>query len=274
MICALMYCEADLPESMELARLLADVEPVFQHDFRLALVSQPGTPRPALVDRTVGHCERRFEVDVVTSPLGAAGWPVGCTALWFGTCLHYHDLYTRGLLGPHRSIVTLDANDGAPLHKNWISLLRELHARARTCGKTVVGAPYYIDRCPLHMNSNALFDFDFFAETHVLDDVPRYDGTQYTHYDIYHASTMLPHALLSSAVRTDWHGAGDKATPELLAERSREAVWLHGYKDADFRWRIREHLERDLPQPTLSFYDLDRLRRHETTQRQYEEVSW
>lgn len=272
MIIALMYYEGDLEVAMELARLLTDIEPRPRTDVRLALVCQPGTPRTPLVAWTVRHCRRRFEVDEVVSPLGATGWPVACTALWFGACSYYHNLFAKGELGKHRCIFTVDANDAAPLHSDWISMMLQLHEDGRRENKLVMGTPYFIDRCPLHLNPNAIFDFELFDKTPLLSDLPRYDGTQLTHFDIYHRKLMIDNASLSSVVRTDWHGAGEKASLPLLFDRSREAIWLHGYKDEDFRWKVREHLSHNPSPPRIAHYDLDQISKHTLTQRYYEEA--
>ena len=272
MIIALMYYEGDLEVTMELSRLLTDIETIPRSDVRLALVSQPGTPRTPLVAWTVRHCQRRFEVDEVVSPLGAKGWPVACAALWVGACRHYYDLYTKKQLGDHQCILTLDANDGVPLHENWIDLMLQLHKNGREADKLIMGTPYFVDRCPLHLNPNAIFDFEVFNTEPELLDLPRYDGSQLTHHDIYCRNPMLANASLSSAVRTDWHGAGEHASGPLLLDRSRESIWLHGYKDADLRWQVREHLARIPPPPQIVQYNLEQLSRHALTQRYYEEA--
>ena len=270
MIVALQFCEADLEPSMELARLVADLEPRPRDDVQLALVYQPGTPATSLVTRTLDHCSLKFEVELVESPLGASGHPEGCTALWAGTCRHYFEKYQTGN-SRHSRIFTLDGGDGIPLHPDWISVVLAEHELTLQRGKLISGTPYFLGTCPLHVNPNAVFELDVFNKTRLLTDVPRYDGTLLTHFDVYHRSEMLDHAELSSLVRTDWRGGGQPATRDLLLERSRESVWLHGYKDPDLRWIARDHLAYNLPRPQIKHYDLPSLRTHEAVRRSYED---
>ena len=273
MIIALMYCQSDLAETMQLARLLADVEPSPRDDDLLALVRQPDVPMTPLIELTTRHCSKKFEVEDVVSPLGASGHPVGCTALWTGTCQHFYERHLAGDLGPHLSIATLDGGDGVPLCADWIDRFKEEHDESVRRGHLITASPYFVDRCPLHVNPNGIFELDVFGKTHLLTP-PTYDGTLNTHFDIYHREEMLAHAGLSSIVRTDWHGQGEQATRELLLDRSKESVWLHGYKDADLRWLCREHLASEPAPPEVRHYELADVRLHEVLRRSYEEVNW
>jgi hypothetical protein len=265
-IVALMCCEVDLDRTMSLARLLADVEPAPRTDVHLALVCQPGTPRTSLVDRTVRHCARRFDVDVVTSPLGAPGYPEGCTALWTGTMRYYSG--SRECRGSHTSVLTLDGGDGVPLHRNWLDLMLGEHRRTLALGKLITGSPYYLGGCPLHVNPNAVFELSVLGRTKLATDVPRSDGTLLTNFDVYHRKEMLANASLSSVVRTDWRGAGNEVSVELMRRYAASAVWLHGYKDEDLYWVARRHLfGGDVPEPRLERYDLQDLYLQESFRR-------
>lgn len=275
--------QGDLPQAMTLARLLADLEPEPRNDVLLALAYQPGTPRPPLVERTVAHCRRTFSVVELVSEFGARGHPEGCTALWLGTTSHCHRMIAAGhhvdpaclydACTPHgRSLLTLDGGDGVPLHRDWLDRMIALHLETLSRGKLITGTPYFQGGCPLHVNPNAVFELAVFDRTNFLADVPSYDGTVMTNFDVYHREEMLAHASLSSAVRTDWRGGGRRATRELLLERSREAIWLHGYRDADLYWTAREHLASRPAPPQIKRYDMDRLRLGERIQRDYEEA--
>lgn len=283
MIVAVQYYEGDLEEAMGLARLMADVEPRRRTDVLLALVAQPGTPHTGLVARTLAHCARVFPVEEVVSSLGAAGHPEGCTALWAGTVRHFLGRYREGRVGEGTgyattfsrgdAILTLDGGDVAPLHAGWVDLTTELHEATLADGKLVTGTPYFLGTCPLHVNPNAVFQLEIFEETSLATDVPRYDGTLATNFDVYHRETMLSRARLSSFARTDWRGAGREVTAEILRDRARESIFLHGYKDRCFRWLARELMLGDpRSRPDVKHYQLPALRTQEKLRRDFEEA--
>jgi hypothetical protein len=272
MIVALQYHEGDLERTMSLARLLADIEPSPRTDVLLALVCQPGTPRTELVSRTVSHCRRRFSVTEVISEFGALGHPEGCTALWRGTASHFYNKHKIDLRGPMGALLMLDGGDGVPLHPNWLDLLINHHCQTLASGKLITGTPYFMGTCPLHVNPNAVFQLDVFGKTPLLDEMPKYDGTVMTNFDIYHREEMLKHASLSSIIRTDWHGGGQPATLELLRERSERSVWLHGYKDENLYWLTRKHLASRPAPPLIYNYTLKQLRLQESVRRSFEKA--
>jgi hypothetical protein len=281
MIIALQYHDGDLEQAMALARLVADLVPAGRCDVMLALVCQPGTPRTGLVARTAAHCRRKLPVLEAASKFGAKGHPEGCTALWRGTASFFFDLFRNNELGREgyhsgtfhgASLLMLDGGDGIPLHPEWTRLMTEEHYRTLNRGKLITGTPYFLGGCPLHVNPNAIFELEVFGRTHLLDEMPPYDGTVLTNFDVYHREEMLAHASLSSIVRTDWRGGGRQATLELLRERAERAVWLHGYKDLGLHWLARRHLADRPAPPRIAHYDLPDLRIRESVQRDFEEA--
>lgn len=280
MIVALQYHEGDLDRTTSLCRLLADLEPVPRNDVLLALVCQPDTPRTELVARTVAHCRRRFPVEEVVSEFGAVGHPEGCTALWRGTASHFFREYRMETFPENYltdtkhagALLMLDGGDGVPLHQYWLNMMIELHCESLRRGKLITGTPYFMGECPLHVNPNAVFELEVFYETKLLTDVPKYDGTVMTNFDVYHREEMLARASLSSAVRTDWQGGGRPATRDLLLDRSTRSLWLHGYKDEGLYWLAREHLASRPAPPQICHYDLEQLRLQERVRRSFEEV--
>ena len=276
MIIALQYHGGDLDRTMSLARLLTDIEPRPRTDVLLALVCQPNTPRPETVIRTVVHCRRRFRVAEVISEFGASGYPEACNALWRGTVTHFYREYestgSSADPGGHSSIFTLDGGDGVPLHDDWIDRVIDEHADTLRRGKLITGTPYFLGTCPLHVNPNAVFHLDVFTRTRLLEEAPRYSDPKWSSFafDVYHRAEMLEHANLSSVVRTDWHGGGLRASRDLLRERSRCSLWLHGYKDQDLYWIARDHLADRPAPPQVAHYETDQLLLQEKLRRSFE----
>lgn len=274
MIVALQYYQGDLEQTMSLARLLADLEDEPCFNLTLALVRQPDTELSPLVERTIKHCQKKFTVESVASPYWGKGHPEGCTALWKGTISHYYERFKKKELGHHTSIFTLDGGDGVPLFKGWLSLAEVIHRITLERGKLISGSPYYLGTCPLHVNPNAIFEFEVFEKTKLLVDFPIYDGTLNTHFDIYHREEMLANTSLSSIVRTDWRGNGIAANKDILQQRSKKHLWLHGYKDPNLTWIARDHIfTNNSPSsiPYIAHYEIDQLLLKEKVQRSFEE---
>jgi hypothetical protein len=259
MIIALQYCESDMDRTMSLARLLADLQPAFRGDVLLSLVCQPDTPMTSLMEKTLVHCERKFPVEHVVSSLGAKGHPEGCTFLWAGTMKHYYDLFKRRQC-QHTAIMTLDGGDGVPLHLDWLDLVLAEHASTLRSSKLITGSPYWLGGCPLHLNPNSVFEFSVLDTTAFITDIPRFDGTLLSHFDIYHRRDMVANASLSTVVHTDWQGAGNKISVDLMGERAGRSLWLHGYKDENLYWTTRQYLSSSvLVRPCLQRYDMHQL---------------
>lgn len=262
MIVALQYYEGDIDPTMSLARLLADIEPTPRSDIVLAFVCQPGTSMTPLVSKTIKHCERKFPVLYVESKRGAKGHPVACTALWTGMMEYFFEYY------PSASLLAIDGNDAVPLHLNWASLMLAEHAMTLAHGKLITGTPYWLGGCPLHVNPNAVFQMEIFSKESSLRTPPEYDGTLMTHFDIFHRRALLTNASLSSVVHTDWQGAGNKISVELIRNRAAHSLWLHGYKDVDFHSVARRYLfGGGTVAPDLQRYDLSQLYLRESMSR-------
>lgn len=274
MIIALQYYQGDLEATMRLARLLADLEEEPRYDVLLALVRQPDTEITPLVERTIAHCQRKFDVESVASKYWGKGHPEGCTALWKGTIEHYYERFKKKQLEHHSSIFTLDGGDGIPLFQSWLSLAGIIHNVTLERGKLISGSPYFLGTCPLHINPNAIFEFEVFEKTKLLTDFPVYDRTLNTHFDIYHREEMLEHTNMTSIVRTDWRGGGNVACVDLLNQRSRQHLWLHGYKDPNLTWLARENIlsNNALSRiPSIEDYSIDQMKLKEKVQRSFEE---
>jgi hypothetical protein len=272
MIVAVQYYEGDMERALSLARLLADIQPRRRDDVLLSLACQPGTPATPLLDATLKHCARKFPTEAITSRLGAVGHPQGCTALFAGVASHYCDRWNRGEL-EHDAIFMVDGGDSVPLHPDWIDIATREHDRTCAAGKLITGTPYFLGTCPLLINPVAIYELSTFERTKIVKDVPRYDGTLSTHFDVYHRAEMIARTRPSSIVRTDWRGAGRVASVDLLRSRARESLWLHGYKDERLHWICREWLATSPPPPQIQTYDLANLQVHELVRRNFEASS-
>jgi hypothetical protein len=245
MILALEHCERDLTKTMRLARLLADLEPMYRTDLLLGLVCQPGTPRPHLVDETIEHCSKKFQVEHVVSKYGAPGWADGSGQLWRGTVSHFYDAWKRGKIN-HRSIATFDGGDGVPLHNNWLDLLVAEHEITRRAGKLVSGLLNLDVPEHTHINGNMILELELLEKNPSVRDTPlgASPAEWYKCWDTYHAKTFMSNARPSTVVHNCWNRRG--VTKHIMDEAATSSVWLHGYKDDRLHDVTRERLLVDL----------------------------
>lgn len=250
MILALQYSEGDLERSMALARLLADIEPTSRCDVLLALVTDSSTPVSSLVEETTSHCEEKFPVVRATLRRAVRGWPQGPNHLWAGTMTTFSELAKEGEVR-HNSIFTFDGGDGVPLHRDWIDLVAEEHARTHRIGLLVSATPGIDTINRDHVQGNMVIDLAAWDRVPSLRFCPDDDG-----WDCFHTPALTPHSSLSSLVRNDWRT--DVVDPSLFALHARKHVWWHGIKCPEFCDRARDYLfgpGRFSPSPVLRRWD-------------------
>ena len=256
MILALQFYEKCAAPAMELATLLADLESGFRGDVLLALVHQPTDPPSDLVVNTVDYCSRRFQTACVGTGTGVAGWPQGAGDLWVGTMRHFGEEYRRGLTF-HQAIFIFDGNDCVPLHRNWLDLLIEEHAKTVTMGKQVTGAVIDGGHHLAHINANMVMELPFWNVHPELFRMPPSPTGKRSHrrqlgHDRYHGRTILPHASASTVICSEWNQTG--ITREILDGKAAHSIWLHGYKDAGLHTMARQRLSSlpaDAPGPII-----------------------
>ena len=243
MILALQFYEKCAAPAMELATLLADLEPMFREDAGLALVHQPTDPSSDLVAGTVDYCSGKFRTTCVATGTGVAGWPQGASDLWVGTMRHFGEKHMRGLV-PHQAIFIFDGNDGVPLHRNWLDLLIAEHALTVAAGKQVTGALIEgEDPRRSHINANMVMELPFWNAHPELLRMPPPPARKQRHltpHDVHHGRTIMAHASVSTTICSEWNQTG--ITREILDGRAAHSIWLHGYKDDSLRTMVRQRL--------------------------------
>ena len=189
---------------------------------------------------------------------------------------YFHKLFEQKLTS-HDSVMTLDGGDGVPLHRSWIDLTIEEHAKTLKNKKLITGTPSPQDPiayCPLHVNPNAIFHLSIWNKEPSLCTIPKSNGTLFNHFDIYHRRIMLNNASLSSVIKTDWRGNGKHINPNLMQREAARAVWLHGYKDDDLYSIAREHLlAPESVSPNIQRYQLSELYMIESCRRAPERLT-
>jgi hypothetical protein len=221
---------------LSLACLLADIEKAPRDDVFLGLVCQPDTPDSQDINNTVDYCSKKFPTIFVRSSRGGQGWHKGSGELWCGAMDYFSDNPRE-----HTSIFTFDGGDCVPLRNTWINDLQAEHTRTLDSGKIITGA-IMRDFVHSHMITELTVWKDYPALhtiTYGSDEAIASNPLKDT-WETQFAPTLLPITLSSSAVCNSWNSYGIGV--QGLRDRSKNHIWLHGYKDNDLVDKARELL--------------------------------
>lgn len=117
----LPFWKEDRAQAMELARLIADLEPVKSQRADFAFVARFDCQHDA---DTVGYVSKKFNTFRVTSNRKETGWPNGCNGTFFGTM----DWALRGISSakvPAYKAIFVCAADTAPLARDAVEYLHQ-----------------------------------------------------------------------------------------------------------------------------------------------------
>jgi hypothetical protein len=129
------FWSRDRDQAMELARLLADLEPAHSEIADFAFVSRPDCKAADL--ETSAHVSRKFNLFNVVSGRNETGWPNGCNGTFAGTI----DWVLRGVysakLPAYRGLFICES-DACPLIRNPIGFIHSEWAKMKN--KCIAGA--------------------------------------------------------------------------------------------------------------------------------------
>lgn len=250
LVVSLMFCHRDWLKASRLVCLLADLERRRRDDVTLLFVRANDFQENSVMDAAIARCAEVFRVENVfvrpDRPSRAAqwhnlgNWIEGSNILWSAVVEH-----VVRKMGPEWSTVFFaDGGDGAPLHRDWVDILLEDHARTVGQGLQVTGG-LRMCRGIKHVNGNVVMSRSFLVDHPEFVEVPG----RCVEYDVHYVDTFLPAARGSSFIYCSWHQFG--ADQNQFASASEYAVWWHGCKDGDFVQKAREHLASDRPRPRL-----------------------
>ncbi len=231
----LQFWDGDKHQAMQLARLIADLEPVPRTDCTFLFSARFDCQHDAA---TIDYVRQKFPVVAFTGRLQETGWPRGCNALVCDSYRFCIDEIAAGNIKAE-AILFIEA-DAIPMDPDWIN---KLIAEWRAAGKMVSGSWLTEGDCGcLHINGNCIIHKDFHkiypGILHVVD-----GG-----WDSVHSKPMLEHGYASRLIYSDYHLGTDRnpwdGNPDTLFRARRyhsldnplygqdiTPVWLHGPKD-------------------------------------------
>jgi hypothetical protein len=255
LVIALQFYVGDWYKSMKLARLLAALERRRRDDVCLLFVRTSECPSTRYLDDTVARCSEVFHVEsLVIGPDTLerrerwdrlSRWPVGPNVLWTGAVEHF----LRVMDPRWTTLFTVDGGDSVPLHRDWVDVLCDDHARTVRDGLGVTG---WVSKDGLgrwHVNLNLVAERSFLAAHGALLEMPT--GMHVSEpIDMYHDGLFLSACRASTVIRSDWRYVG--ASQSDLEEVSRQSVWWHGCRDGNVVDLAREHvLCEKTPRPSV-----------------------
>jgi hypothetical protein len=246
LVIALQFYTGDWFRAMKLARLLADLESRRRDDVCLLFVRTTECPATRLLDDVIARCSEVFHVEsLVIRPdiperrerwdrLGR--WPVGPNVLWTGAV----EYFLRGMGPQWTTLFTVDGGDSVPLHRDWVDVLREDHARTVRDGLGVTGWVGMDGLGRWHVNLNLVAERSF-LEAHQGELLEMPAGEHVCEpVDMYYAGVFLSSCRASTVVRNDWRHVGScRADIEVLAGQS---AWWHGCRDGNVVDLARSHV--------------------------------
>lgn len=247
---ACQFWNRDRDQGMQLARLMADLEP--RHNDRadfLFAARFDSTPE----QQTVDYVSKKFNTfTFINRHRREEGWPAGCNALWFGTLDHIYDQCNAGRMPEYKAILTFEP-DCVPVVPHWINALHAGWDEAQAKGVKVLG---HLLQYPLqpkikwHCNGNALFSGDSVFLHHIARKIggcPPAAG-----WDFHLAPELKKLGWADCPlIRSHWNA--QTCQPPFMDRVTNEGcVFLHGIKDNSAQEYVRNRylLPRETPVTT------------------------
>lgn len=241
MIASIAFCHKDRQATMELVKLLADLEPKQNVELDLLLVCDSQTdPIP---EDYLNTCMGKFRtLQQVMCTVEAGGYWPGANALF-----HFTANFVASLVKRNPAFVGIKAwlnleSDCVPLRKDWHAALSESYDTARKHGKFIVGniipaQPNY----QAHVNGVAVYPTDLADVrfgTRLLGCSPL------VQFDVHYGPRFVPNAFDDNSFFINWKVFTIGKKELFTAPKGRIALptWYHGVKDASARNAVREKL--------------------------------
>lgn len=237
LIC-LQFWEGDRAQALQLARLIADIEPTMSERADFLFVSRFDCTHDTA---TVNYVARKFKTFTHTSKRRGTGWPSGCNGTFFGTMeWFYHKKQARQVV-PYKAAFCIEA-DGIPMSKTWIADLSN-HWDWINNRKPVVMAGAWLANGPIpdcgHINGNAFISGDLKFLKHLvarIQDVDINVGWDYCLAPTFREWGWSDMPQIRSVWRTP-------LTEQIFLHHQRTGtLWFHGSKDDAGIKLCRKHL--------------------------------
>lgn len=227
----LQFWQGDKHEALELARLIADIEPKRRRDpVCLFFARQENCPMDAEIEGTMLYVGLKMPVaDMVTKIDEAKQYPGVCYDAWASAISQLADRHYAGE-SPFAHAFFFEA-DGCPTRANWIDRLKAAHAETLAAGKLVTGARL---RENDHINGSLVAGVRLWYDCPSLQRCPPRAA-----WDIFHGNALVTNSHPSRIICNEY---GIHVTEELFVQLGREAAWITSVKDGSHHEQARRLL--------------------------------
>jgi hypothetical protein len=234
----LPFWEGDKAQMMDLARLIADLEPEHSDLADILFVNRFDCKQD---QKTIDYVSRKFNVSTHRSGRRSTGWPNGPTGIFFGSLERIYSDMLTGRAPGYKAFAVIES-DTTPLAGDWIAKMSNEWDRAfaeRNGKLCMMGCLIEAEGIRRHINGGASFlstrqPFLHHLAIRVADCMGGWDYTPSTLFETWgwHNTPL---------VRSEWQTP--TATVEDWARLARDGVALyHGVKDDSMRRMAREIL--------------------------------
>jgi hypothetical protein len=234
LLLALQYWRGDRDLSMQVAKLIADLEPRHNPDVDFLFVSRFDCEHDL---KAIEQVSSKFKVwHHINRHRRGMGWPAGCNDLWFGTMDHICSLTEAKIMPEYKAILTFEG-DCAPMGPYWHKTLMASWEKVNKLRPVKVHGA--LVKWPgVHINGNCMFSGDLPFVHHISRKIggcpPIYGWDFFLTKEFSRAGWAdCPH------IKSYWQrNTMDPEEVDNLVDT--EVALLHGVKDDSVIKRIRE----------------------------------
>lgn len=225
----LQFFSGDRHRAMELARLIADLEPAKRADVVFIFARQDNCPMDDEIQAAQLYVGRKFSVmDMVTKIDPDKKYPGVCFDAFASACQQLSDWYHTGRI-PYSNAFFFEA-DGCPLRSTWIDDIKRAHTETLMAGKRVTGPAMRfggidsLHQPAGHVNGSLVLHLSCWEDHPSLRRCPPEAA-----WDVFHGTVLMAEAGTSQIIRNE-HGMNG-LTENQFHIMAKESAFLVSLKD-------------------------------------------
>lgn len=229
MALVLQFWEGDKRRAVELARMIADLEPCERDDACFVFARQESCPLDKELYDAQLYVGRKFPVmDLVTKVDPKKKYPGVCFDAWASAVQQLSDAYHTGGL-PYGNAFFFES-DGCPIGSDWIDRIKAAHTETLLLGKRITGPLMRfggidaVHQVGGHINGTLAMHLSCWEDHPSLRRCPPKHA-----WDVFHGLVLRNEAGPSQIIAN--HHGGRALSEEMYWEFAKEHAWVTSIKD-------------------------------------------